>query len=51
MARIELGNVTGIIHAAGILADRLIEDKTVAQFDAVYSTKVDGLKLALSYSR
>ncbi len=51
MARIELGNVTGIIHAAGILADRLIEDKTVAQFDAVYSTKVDGLKSLLSATR
>jgi malonyl CoA-acyl carrier protein transacylase len=51
MARIELGNVTGIIHAAGVLADRLIEDKTVEQFDAVYSTKVDGLKGLLSATR
>lgn len=51
MARIELGNVTGIIHAAGVLADRLIEDKTVEQFDAVYSTKVDGLKNLLSATR
>ena len=51
MARIELGNLTGIIHAAGILADRLIEDKTVEQFDSVYSTKVDGLKSLLSATR
>ncbi len=51
MARIDLGNVTGIIHAAGILADRLIEDKTVEQFDSVYSTKVDGLKSLLSATR
>jgi acyl transferase domain-containing protein len=51
MARIELGNVTGIIHAAGILADRLIEDKTTEQFDAVYATKVEGLKNLLSATR
>ncbi len=43
LARAELGNVTGIIHAAGVLADRLIEDKTEEQFNTVYSTKVDGL--------
>ncbi|MFT5396972.1 MAG: NAD(P)-dependent dehydrogenase (short-subunit alcohol dehydrogenase family), partial [Gammaproteobacteria bacterium] len=51
MARIELGNVTGIIHAAGVLADRLIEDKTAEQFNTVYSTKVDGLKSLLSATR
>ena len=51
MARIELGNVTGIIHAAGVLADRLIEDKTVEQFDSVYSTKVNGLNSLLSATR
>ena len=51
MARIELGNVTGIIHAAGVLADRIIEDKTEEQFGAVYSTKVDGLKSLLSATR
>ncbi len=51
MARIELGNVTAVIHAAGVLADRLIEDKTAEQFDAVYATKVDGLKNLLSATR
>lgn len=51
MARIELGNVTGIIHAAGVLADRLIEDKTEAQFNTVYSTKVDGMQSLLSATR
>lgn len=51
MARIELGNVTGIIHAAGVLADRLIEDKTIEQFNTVYSTKVEGLKSLLSATR
>jgi malonyl CoA-acyl carrier protein transacylase len=51
MARIELGNVTGIIHAAGVLADRLIEDKTEEQFNTVFSTKVDGLQSLLSATR
>ncbi len=48
LARTELGNVTGIIHAAGVLADRLIEDKTEEQFNNVYSTKVEGLQSLLS---
>ena len=48
LARIDLGNVTGIVHAAGVLADRLIEDKTQEQFKQVYSTKVDGMENLLS---
>jgi malonyl CoA-acyl carrier protein transacylase len=51
LARIELGNVTGIIHAAGVLADRLIEDKTEEQFKSVYSTKVDGLHSLLNATK
>jgi malonyl CoA-acyl carrier protein transacylase len=51
LARIELGNVTGIIHAAGVLADRLIEDKTAEQFESVYSTKVDGLNSLLAATK
>jgi acyl transferase domain-containing protein/acyl carrier protein/NAD(P)-dependent dehydrogenase (short-subunit alcohol dehydrogenase family) len=43
----ELGNIAGIIHGAGVLADRLIEDKTPEQFQQVYATKVDGLKALL----
>jgi NAD(P)-dependent dehydrogenase (short-subunit alcohol dehydrogenase family) len=42
------GKVTGLIHGAGMLADRLIEQKTVGDFEAVYSTKVDGLEALLS---
>ncbi|MBU3916648.1 SDR family NAD(P)-dependent oxidoreductase [bacterium] len=41
------GNVTGIIHGAGVLADKLIEDKTEQDFEAVYSTKIDGLNSLL----
>jgi len=48
LVRTELGNVTGVIHAAGVLADRLIEDKTEDQFSRVYSTKVEGLQSLLS---
>ena len=39
----EYGPIRGIVHGAGVLADRLIADKTPEQFDAVYGTKVDGL--------
>ncbi|PKG84305.1 peptide-binding protein [Colwellia sp. 75C3] len=36
-------SITGIIHGAGVLADKFIEQKTLAEFDAVYRTKIDGL--------
>ena len=39
-----LGTVTGIIHGAGVLADKYIEQKTVEDFDAVYSTKIKGME-------
>jgi len=39
----QLGEVTGIIHGAGVLADKFIEQKTLGEFNAVYSTKIDGL--------
>lgn len=44
----KLGRVTGIIHGAGVLADKFIKDKTAADFDSVYGVKVDGLKNMLS---
>ncbi|MCJ7549227.1 MAG: SDR family NAD(P)-dependent oxidoreductase, partial [Anaerolineae bacterium] len=37
------GAVTGILHGAGVLADKLVQDKTVSDFDRVVSVKVDGL--------
>jgi polyketide-type polyunsaturated fatty acid synthase PfaA len=37
------GEVTGIIHGAGVLADKFIEQKTLEEFNAVYTTKIDGL--------
>jgi NAD(P)-dependent dehydrogenase (short-subunit alcohol dehydrogenase family)/acyl carrier protein len=40
----ELGPVRGIVHGAGVLADRKIEDKTDEQFEMVFTTKVVGLE-------
>jgi acyl transferase domain-containing protein/NADP-dependent 3-hydroxy acid dehydrogenase YdfG len=47
-ARRTAGPITGIIHGAGVLADRKIEDQTIDQFDDVYGTKVDGLRALLA---
>ncbi|WP_437486954.1 SDR family NAD(P)-dependent oxidoreductase [Sorangium sp. So ce1014] len=41
------GPVTAIVHGAGVLADKLVAEKTVEQFDRVFSTKVDGLRALL----
>ncbi|MFF4218391.1 SDR family oxidoreductase [Streptomyces nondiastaticus] len=41
--RAEWGPVTGIVHGAGVLADKRIADKTDEQFDAVFGTKTAGL--------
>lgn len=43
-AESEFGKVTGIIHGAGVIADKLIEDKTDEEFGRVYDTKVLGLR-------
>jgi acyl transferase domain-containing protein/NAD(P)-dependent dehydrogenase (short-subunit alcohol dehydrogenase family) len=43
-AEYEFGVVTGIVHGAGVLRDRLIADKTVEQFSIVYGTKIGGLE-------
>jgi acyl carrier protein/NAD(P)-dependent dehydrogenase (short-subunit alcohol dehydrogenase family) len=42
--RTEYGPIRGIVHGAGVLADRLIADKSREQFAAVYGTKVAGLR-------
>ena len=44
----ETGPVTGIIHGAGVLADKLIDKKTAEDFDWVYGPKVDGLAALLA---
>lgn len=42
------GPITGILHGAGNLADKLIENKTEADFETVYSAKVTGLENLLA---
>ncbi len=42
-----LGSITGVIHGAGVLSDKLIEKKTEQDFNAVYATKIDGLQALL----
>ncbi len=46
--RATVGPITGVVHGAGVLADRLIEDKTDDQFDLVFNTKVQGLRALLA---
>jgi polyketide-type polyunsaturated fatty acid synthase PfaA len=40
--------ITGLIHGAGVLADKHIQDKTLAELARVYGTKVNGLKAVLA---
>jgi NAD(P)-dependent dehydrogenase (short-subunit alcohol dehydrogenase family)/acyl carrier protein len=35
------GRLDGVIHGAGVIEDKLIEDKTPESFDRVFDTKVD----------
>jgi len=46
--RREVGPITGVVHGAGVLADRRIVDKTDTQFDTVFATKVLGLRSLLA---
>ncbi len=39
----KFGKVTGIIHGAGVLADKLIEKKNGNDFDKVCTTKINGI--------
>ena len=41
------GPVEGIIHGAGVLADKRIENKTLEDIKRVYQTKVKGLQTLL----
>ncbi|HCP47835.1 MAG TPA: hypothetical protein DIU15_17475, partial [Deltaproteobacteria bacterium] len=41
-ARSLFGPIRGLVHGAGVLRDRRIEDKTPEQFAAVVGTKLDG---------
>ncbi len=42
-----IGPIRGLVHGAGLLEDKLIEDKTLEQFEAVVDTKIAGLRILL----
>ncbi|HEY1721599.1 MAG TPA: SDR family NAD(P)-dependent oxidoreductase [Magnetospirillaceae bacterium] len=46
--RSQWGPIEALVHGAGVIADKLIADKTRAQFDEVFSTKVAGLHALLA---
>ncbi len=49
--RRNFGPITGIVHAAGALADRRLADQTDESFDLVFGTKVDGLRALLAAAK
>jgi len=46
--RDDLGQVTALVHGAGVLDDSLLVNKTRAQLDRVFDTKVGGLQNLLA---
>ncbi|MFI1980185.1 SDR family NAD(P)-dependent oxidoreductase [Streptomyces wedmorensis] len=51
VVRGDWGPITGLVHGAGVLADRLIADKTDTQFDQVFDTKAGALLTLLDATR
>jgi len=45
------GRIDGVIHGAGILEDKLFQDKTPASFERVFSTKVTPLRVLAEHLR
>jgi malonyl CoA-acyl carrier protein transacylase len=45
--RTQFGPIKALVHGAGVLADKRIAEKTDAQFDRVFDTKVRGLRTLL----
>ncbi|MET7452187.1 SDR family oxidoreductase [Streptomyces sp. NPDC005574] len=44
----EHGRLDGVVHAAGVIEDRLIAEKTAESFQRVYGTKTDGAHALLT---
>lgn len=44
----KFGEITGLVHGAGILADKYIHNKEENDFELVVGTKIQGLKACLS---
>ena len=51
VVRARWGGVSGVVHAAGVLADAKLADKTDAQYARVVSTKLVGLQGLLEATR
>ncbi len=49
--RTDLGPITALIHGAGILRDGLIIDKKIDAFEAVFNTKVKGVRNLLNATK
>ena len=49
--REDYGPVSVIVHGAGVLRDKFIADKTDADFDLVFDTKVNGLRTLLAATK
>nr|MBA2321509.1 SDR family oxidoreductase [Deltaproteobacteria bacterium] len=49
--RASWGPIRAVVHGAGVLADKLIAEKTPEQFRKVYDTKVGGLRALLAATR
>ncbi|OQY01079.1 MAG: hypothetical protein B6I26_05635 [Desulfobacteraceae bacterium 4572_130] len=49
--RKDFGKITGVIHGAGMIEDKLIQDKTLEQFNLVFDTKVKGLNSLISATK
>ncbi len=49
--RKDWGGITALVHGAGVLADKLIAEKTTDQFDFVFDVKVDGLRSLLEVTK
>ncbi len=47
----DFGRIDGVVHGAGVIEDKLIEDKTPESFDRVFDTKVDGALIFLEKLR
>ena len=46
--RSDWGPIRGLVHGAGVLADKKIAEQTDAQFDRIFDTKIEGLRVLLA---
>ncbi|MBM4393297.1 MAG: SDR family NAD(P)-dependent oxidoreductase [Deltaproteobacteria bacterium] len=49
--RSQLGPITGLVHGAGVIHDRKVKEKTAEQWNAVWSTKIDGARALVAATR